>query len=126
MIRHAGSYIVTLMAVIIGTVAGGLLGGFSSVFLPSNDGGIAGGGLGLVFMAAIGGGILGASFVTWGLLRACEYPAAGLTAVNIGIAWMVLVGLFFALSDQGTAVFWIIPAIACVLCGVARALALIL
>jgi hypothetical protein len=126
MIRHAGSYVATVLGFIIGSAVGTLLGLFVSQYLPDNGGSIVGI-IVMVYLSGSIGALIGSVIAIWGLLRACEYPAAGATALGVALGWPIIGGLVFLLGDaMGETALWLLPFIIGGICCVARGIALAL
>ena len=124
MLRQAGSYAATVMGFVIGTAGGGLLGMFLGNYIP--NGGEIVGALAMLFLGGTIGAITCSILVSWGLLRACHYPAAGLTALVIALEWILLGGIAYSLTGKGDSVPWILIGAALGLACIARGIALAL
>jgi len=116
-IHELGSYAASVIGFSIGAAVGAAL----SVRIVSMFGS-AGTIVGLaaaIATAAVLGALIGGVIGSWGLLRACSYPAAGLTARNIAVGWLLAGALLASVGfDLTPIVIWLLlAATPCICCG---------
>jgi hypothetical protein len=82
------------------------------------------GAIALLIMYAFGGATIGSILGSWGLLRACAYPAAGRTARNMAVGWILSGALIVTTDFSGPNTLWILALLSVGVCCGARWIAL--